>query len=221
MTRRGRRLRLAAVLLGLALLYPAWLLFTQVLAARTTSVDAPLVSGQEIALPVHVSWGGLFSLKILARTTDGADMQGVEGCLLDLPDPHSQPVPCEGIVDRLHLNFRLEDKRGQVMLGNYGLAMAGRYQDRNREYGPFLGDHVMGNELLILEKLDRGDYRLIVTAVHVPAQLEQASPRMLLERHADSFGFLKMLPCLLLSVLLGLVGVVMLVLGLVTRLDGN
>ncbi len=219
MTKRGWRLRLGAVLLGLALLYPAWLVFVGAMEARTTRVDVPLLSGQEIALPLHVSWNGLFTLKIAAKTTDGADMQGIESCLLDLPDPHSQPVPCEGIVDRLHLNFRLEDRSGQVMAGNYGLAMAGRYQDRDREYGPFLGDQVMGNELLILEPLRRGDYRLLVTAVHVPAGLEQAAPRLLLERHSDEFGFMKELPLLLLGGLLGSAGIVVMVVGVFTRVN--
>ena len=98
---------------------------------------------------------GLFSLKIAAKTTDGADLQGTESCLLDLPDPHSKPEPCVGVADRLHLNFRVEDRAGQVATGSYGLAMAGRYQDRDREYAPFLGGKEMGNELLMLEPIER------------------------------------------------------------------
>ena len=213
MTRRGRRGGLGLALLGLALLYPAWLVFVGAMEARTTEVDAPLVDGRDIVVPVKVGWPGLFSLRIEAWTTDDADLDGTESCLLDLPDPHTQPVPCAGVADRLHLNFRLEGGAGRVVAGNYGLAMAGRYQDRDREYAPFLGGEEMGNELLILEKLPRADYRLLVTAVHVPAGLVSAGPRVLLERHSDTFGLLSVLPMLVLSGLLGMAGVVVMVVG--------
>ena len=216
MTGRSRRLSLGLVLLGLALVYPAWLAFVGAMASRTTRVDAPLVEGRDIDLPVHVAWPGRFSLRIIAKTTHGADRDGDESCLLDLPDPHSQPMPCVGVADRLHLNFRLENRAGEALTGDYGVPMAGRYQDRNREYGPFVGDAEMGNELLILEKLERGDYRLLVTAVHVPDGLAGAAPRILLERQANTFGSLTVLPLLALSIVLGLAGLILLALGVAT-----
>ena len=174
MTKRAGRLRIGAALLGVALVYPGWLALVGAMQSRTTHVDVALVDGKDIEVPVHVGWPGRFTLKIVAKTTNGADLQGEESCLLDLPDPHSQPVPCEGMTDRLHLNFRLEDRAGKTLVGEYGIPMEGRYQDRDREYAPFIGAAEMGNELLILEKLERGDYRLQATAVHVPGGLAGA-----------------------------------------------
>ena len=205
------------VLLGLALVYPAWLVFVGAMASRTTRVDVPLVDGKDVDVPVHVGWPGQFSLKIVAKTTNGADRDGEESCLLDLPDPHSQPEPCVGVADRLHLNFLVEDHAGQVAVGSYQLPMAGRYQDRNREYAPFLGDKEMGNELLILEPIARGEYRLLVSAVHVPEGLAAAAPRVTLEEHANVFGFLSVLPLLALSGLLALAGAVTVVIALVAK----
>ena len=217
MTTGGRRFRIALVLLVLALAYPAWLVFAGVVQSRTTTVDVPLVSDREVNVPVSVTWGGNFTLAIRARTTAGTDLQGMESCLLDLPDPKSQPVPCEGVADRLHLNFRVEDSAGKVVVGSYGLPMAGRYQDRDREYGPFLGEKEMGNELLMLEKLERGHYRLLATAVHVPAGLKDASPRLVFDRHTNQYEALTVLPLLLLSVVPGLAALVMFAASVVAR----
>ena len=118
-----------------------------------------------------------------------------------------------GVADRLHLNFRVEDGAGQGVVGSYGLPMTGRYQDRNREYAPFVGEREMGNELLGLEPLERGDYRLLVSVVHVPAELAGAAPRIVLEPHASAYAALAVAPLLGLSGLLAVAGVVMLVVG--------
>ena len=217
MSRRGRRLRIGAVLLGLALVHPAWLTFVGAMASRTTRVDVPLAEGKDLDLPVHVAWPGRFSLKLQAKAALDADPKGEESCLLSLQNPYDQPPACGGMSDRLHLNYRLENRAGEPLKGQYGIAMAGRYPDAGREYGRYFGQAEMGAELLILEELERGDYRLRLSAVHVPEGLAVAAPHMVLERHESMFAFAEVLPLLALSAVLGLAGVVMVGFGLMGK----
>ena len=197
------------VLLVAALAYPGWLFCTSWLSSASSVIDLPLHAGEDRDVPVHVGRKGNFTLSTEA-------VPGPSRCQMAMPDS-SYPNPCAGTADTLHFHFRLIDSTGKTVAGDYGVGMEGAYPDEQREYGAFDGPTRFGAELLTLQPLTRGDYRLQVTAVQVPAPLAAAQPRVTMHEEGNIYAALMTLPFLLLSALLGIAGLIFLIVAAFTR----
>lgn len=238
MTRKAQRGWIGLALVLLTFVYPMALWIEAPSDAESEPVHVPLRSA--VTLPAPLKQGHWYIFQITAKTgaaaknsgavprsvgaeTDGNTQDGAVGCMLQAPDPNSEPAPykeggpCAKVPGLLRFHYRLLDAAGQVVRGDYGVPFEGDYGDRDRYFDVGMGDSQFAAEFASLNAQSTGIYRLEISRLRIPSALEGAAPQLEVYAHVSSFGFMEVLPGLLLSALLFLAGVIVLLVAAFTR----